>query len=506
MVSGVICAGRTVDLGGLEDQARRAARVLIDHGAHDRRIGLLLRNDIAFIAATEAARYAGAAAVPINWHFTAKEVAYVLADSGAALLIVHADLWRRLAPDLQADAVDPANVLVVPTPGDIAAAYGLDRKDTLVPEGMANWDALVAAAQPVTGNPSTGVYPLIYTAGTTGYPKGVLRRGSGNPAAVGYDAFFKPGIRTLIAAPLYHSAPNRICFGTLAAGATVMLPPRFDAEQTLALIEDHGITTAFMVPTMFHRMLRLPERVRAAYDLGSLRQVIVAGAPLPERTKRQMIDWWGPVIYEYYGATEVSALTLCSSVEALARPGTVGRALPNARIAIFNEDGQPCPPGIPGDIYGWRADIPDFTYLGQPKARAAVGRDGLVTVGDVGWLDADGYLFISDRKTDMIISGGTNIYPAQIEAALLEHPEIVDCAVFGIPDGEMGETVAAAIETQDGTPLDEAAVNRHLQARISPIMRPRLLEWHTPLPRDSNGKVQKRRLRQRHWEDAGRRV
>lgn len=506
MASGVICGNRTVDLPGLEDRARRGARVLKDRGARDRRVALLLRNDIAFVEATEAARYAGAAAVPINWHFAAQEVAYILADSSAVLLIAHADLWRRLEPHLSAGAFDPANVLIVPTPADIMQAYGIDPDDGAVREGMADWCALVAGADPLDGEPATGIYPLIYTAGTTGHPKGVLRRGSGKPGAVGYDAFFEPGIRTLLAAPLYHSAPNRICFGTLAAGGFVVLQPRFDAQETLALIQRYGITTTFMVPTMFHRMLSLPEAVREAFDPRSLRHVIVAGAPCPEKTKRRMIDWWGPVIYEYYGATEVSALTLCSSEEALARPGTVGRAVATARIAVFDADGLRCPPDVAGDIYGWRSDIPDFTYLGQPQARAEAGREGLVTVGDIGWLDKDGYLFISDRKTDMIISGGTNIYPAQVEAALLDHPDIVDCAVFGIPDKEMGEAVAAAIEPRGGACLSEQDLKQFLATRISPIMRPRTVEWCETLPRDANGKVQKRRLRDRFWKQTGRRV
>lgn len=500
----IICGPSAWTKDAVEAMARRGANALVARGAEGRRVALLFRNDVALIAASEAARFAGASPLQINWHLGAEEVGYILEDSGASILIAHADLWRRIASSLPPGLVEGLHVILAPTPPEIAAAYGIDTAATGVPAGVTAWDTICAETPPIERPVDAAVFPLLYTAGTTGRPKGVLRSTAGIPARVGYDAFFTPEVCTLVSAPVYHSAPNRFCFGTYAAGGSLVLPARFAAEETLSLIERHRVTTAFMVPTMFHRILRLPEDVRTTYDLSSLRHVVTAGAPCPPAMKEALIDWWGPVIYEYYGSTETSALTLCSSEEALARPGTVGRALPTAEIAIYDDAGRRCPPGVTGDVYGRRSDIPDFTYLNHPEARADIGRDGLVTVGDVGWLDEDGYLFLSDRKRDMIISGGTNIYPAQIEAALLEHPRVLDCAVFGIPDPEMGETVAAALQTDDGMPIDSDDLDRHLRARIATIMLPRRVIHHRALPRDANGKIRKRTLRAPFWDAAQR--
>ena len=253
--------------------------------------------------------------------------------------------------------------------------------------------------------------------------------------------------------PLYHSAPNAFGLRAGRLGGALVLMPRFDPEAFLRLVEEERIDTIFMVPTMFIRLLRLPDAVRKKYDVSSLRHVIHAAAPCPPDVKRAMIDWWGPVIYEFYGSTESGAVTFATSEDALRKPGTVGRIAPGAELrssARRARAGQ----GEIGEIYSRIAANPDFTYHNKPEKRAEIDRDGLITSGDVGYIDADGYVFICDRKRDMVISGGVNIYPAEIEAVLHAIPGVHDCAVFGIPDAEFGEALMAVVEPQDRRELE----------------------------------------------------
>ncbi len=498
----VFFAGKCFASAEIADDAARAASGLVALGATGGRVALLMRNDVTFLVAGEAARLAGAVTLPINWHFTADDVAFVLEDSGAGILIAHADLWRRIARDLPLPLMDRLTVLLTETPEPISTAFKVDPELATVPSDARSWDELIADYAAIEEPQSAVTYPLIYTSGTTGRPKGVQRLAFTSPAPMAYDAFFQPGMSTLLAAPLYHAAPNRFLQGTYRIGGTLVLPERFNAEVTLADIECHGVTTTFMVPAMLQRLLRLPEDVRQSYDVSSLRHVVIAGAPCPIELKRAMIDWWGPVIYEYYGSTETSALTFATSEDALARPGTVGRAVATARVQILDEDGLPCPPGVSGEIYGRREDIPDFTYLNAPKARAEAGIGDLVSVGDIGYLDDDGFLFISDRKTDMIISNGTNIYPAQIEAAILSHAAVADCAVFGIPDPAAGEAVAAIIKTVDGQSLEADALTEFLKQKIASYMVPKRIVQRKNFPRDEAGKIKKKQVRGDFLRDA----
>ncbi len=506
MAGDVIFAGTRHGAADIEEAASRAAAGLVALGATGGRVAILMRNDAAFLTASEAIRLAGAVALPINWHLTAGEIAYLLTDSAATILIAHADLWSAIKDDLPGAVGARLRVIVVPTPEEIIAAYRLDPASGARGQADLGWPSFLAAHQPLAEAASSDAYPLIYTSGTTGKPKGVLRLAATPPTAVAYDAFFEPGMRTLLATPLYHSAPNRFCTGTFRAGGTLVLPARFDAENTLALIEAHRITTSFMVPAMLQRLMRLPAGIRDRFDLSSLRHVVIAGAPCPPALKAGMIAWWGPVIYEYYGSTETSALTFASSEDALARPGTVGRAVQTAHIAVLDKEGAPCPPGVAGEIFGRRADIPDFTYLNMPSARRKAGRGDLVSVGDIGYLDKDGYLFLSDRKGDLIISNGTNIYPAQVEAALLAHESVADCAVFGIPDDTAGEAVAAIVQAAPGHCIDIRELTAFLHGRIAPFMIPRLIEARQDFPRDAAGKIRKRDLRAPYWKGTGRRM
>jgi long-chain acyl-CoA synthetase len=253
-----------------------------------------------------------------------------------------------------------------------------------------------------------------------------------------------------------------------------------------------------MVPTMLIRLLKLPQEVRERYDISSLKHVVHAGAPCPPDVKSAIINWWGPVLYEYYGGTETGAVTYCTSEQALAHPGTVGRAVPDATISILDDDGVEVPTGTHGEIFCRLHTMPDFTYQGDPAARAACEKHGLITCGDIGYLDDEGYLYLSDRKKDMVISGGVNIYPAEIEAAIFACDGVLDCAVFGLPDAEMGEIVAAAIQLETGATLETDQLNEYLGKRIARYMVPRKTFFVEDLPRDDSGKIFKRKLRLNH--------
>jgi long-chain acyl-CoA synthetase len=273
------------------------------------------------------------------------------------------------------------------------------------------------------------------------------------------------------------------------------------------LVDEYRITHLHVVPTMFVRLLHLPEDVRKRYDVSSLVRVVHGAAPCPMHVKRAMIDWWGPVVTEYYGGTETGFVTFHTAEEALRKPGTVGRPLPGVTIKVFDDNGRELAPGEIGEVYSWlTAGNLNFTYHGLPEQRAAIERDGVVSIGDVGYLDEEGYLFLCDRKRDMVISGGVNIYPAEIEAALLALSGVRDCAVFGIPHEEFGEELCAYVEPEPGAALDEGLVRAHLSERLADFKVPRVIRFEVGLPREDSGKIMKRKLRDAYWEAAGRRI
>jgi long-chain acyl-CoA synthetase len=316
-----------------------------------------------------------------------------------------------------------------------------------------------------------------------------------------------PGARFFTAAPIYHSAPSTLSSAALAtAGVSVHLAAKFDPEAFLATIAEHKITHVYMVPTMMSRLLKLPEAVKARHDLSSVRFVVSTGSPWPHDLKVAMIDWWGPVFWESYGATEIGFMTMVSSEEALARPGTAGRMQMGGTVMILDPDGQPLPPGQVGEIHARMDVFGGFDYSNDPEARARAERHGHFSVGDLGWLDAEGFLFITDRKKDMIISGGANIFPAEIEAVLIRAPFIRDVAVFGAPDPEFGEKVVAAIEPMPGWVPDAAEVMAFLEGKLARFKQPRLIDFHAALPREDSGKIFKPRLRAPYWEGAGRSI
>jgi long-chain acyl-CoA synthetase len=506
---GIVSGSRIVSGEERADRSRRIAGGLAQLGIGPGDcVALLMRNDIAFVEATLATMTLGAYAVPINWHFAPEEIAHILKDCGARVLIGHNDLLHPIGAIL----TDTITVLGVAVPSELQAAYPVDAGLLGLPPRALPFESWLAAQPLHDGPPLPQPQSMIYTSGTTGHPKGVRRLAPTPAEHATLEAMRRlvyglaPGRRTLLPGPLYHSAPN--AFGVRAAlsAEVLVLMPRFEPERLLAHIASEKIDTILMVPTMFIRLLKLPEAVRRAYDVSSLRHVIHAAAPCPVEVKRAMIDWWGPVICEFYGGTESGALTYVTSVDALRKPGTVGRPVPGAVVRILDDTGHPLPAGEIGEVFGRIENYPDFTYNNRPDERAAVERDGLITCGDVGWLDADGYLFLCDRKRDMVISGGVNIYPAEIEAVLLGLPGVRDCAVFGIPDAEFGEAVMAVVEPLPGATLDPATVHRGLAPHLAGYKLPKQIEIRSGLPREDSGKIFKRRLRDPYWAATGRQI
>jgi long-chain acyl-CoA synthetase len=477
-------------------------------------VAICLRNDIAFVEATMAAGALGCFPVQINWHYTIEEVRYILEDSGAKVLVVHADLLR----DLRGAVPAGVQILSVATPPEIQAAYRIPARAAVVESSDVDWNRWLAQFSvreaPPAGLPAT----IVYTSGTTGKPKGVRRQpftpeqldviSAMFARSYGFHLVSDPTqVVTAIVGPAYHTAPNYHATFCFRAGASIVITAKFDPEELLRTIERERITHLNMVPIMFSRMLKLPADVRSRYDLSSLCFVAHAAAPCPPEIKRAMIDWWGPVIYEYYGSTEMGNITFCTSEEWLAHPGTVGRVMPGAELRILDDDGIQLPPGRVGEIVGRYHGAPDFTYNNDEEKRRAADRGGLIAPGDVGYVDEDGYLFICDRKVDMVISGGVNIYPAEIEALLHEMPAVADCAVFGIPDEEFGEAVCAIVQPRPGhEELTADEVQAFLRARAAAYKIPRQVAFTAELPREDSGKIFKRKLREPYWAGAGRTI
>jgi long-chain acyl-CoA synthetase len=514
-MSGLVISGKRRLLAEVLDE--RAARVATGLAALGVRSGdpvaLILRNDLAFFEATLGVGRIGAYCVPINWHNSVEEARYVLDDSGAQVVIIHADLWARL----QAAISSSASVIVVATPPEVQAAYGLDAAACVVPAGCVEWEGWLAGHLPSTKPPVPAPDVMLYTSGTTGNPKGVCRAAPApehvgqqdkvRALSFGFPRMGCAGVTLIVTGPMYHAAPN--AYGLIGArqGATVILQPRFDPEDLLRLIERQCVTHLQMVPVMFNRLLTLPEVVRSRYDLSSLRFVVHSAAPIAQETKRRMIDWWGPIIHEYYGSTETSIITRCTTDEWLARPGTVGRPHGSAELRIIDENGRPLPIGKPGRIACRVRGLPDFAYRNDDDKRKRAEVDGCILTGDIGFVDEAGFLYLCDRSNDMVISGGVNIYPAEIEAVLSRMPGVADCAVFGIPDGEFGEAVHAVVQPiRGGHTLDAASVCDYLRGLLAGYKLPRSVEFLPELPREDSGKIFKRRLRDPWWRETGRQI
>jgi len=452
----------------------------------------MLPNGADALALFFAAMQTGLYVVPVNWHLTAAEVAYILGDSEAGAFIAH----QRFA-GVAAAAADLAGI-------GANARFSVGHVPGFAP--------LAELGAGDSGRPAerTAGAPMLYTSGTSGRPKGVRRALTGeDPDAVPpFTTWFfgifglKPydGHVHLCCSPLYHTAVLNFATISITLGHPVVLMDRFDPETLLALVERHRVTSSHMVPTQFKRLLALPDAVRAQYDVSSLRCMIHAAAPCPQEVKRRMLDWWGPVVVEYYAATEGGG-SVITAREWLERPGSVGAAWPGSEVRVLDDNGDDAPAGQPGLVY-LRMGASTFEYHKDREKTLASRARGMFTVGDIGYLDADGYLYLCDRKGDMIISGGVNIYPAEIESELSCHPAVADVAVFGIPHEEWGEEIKAVVQPADGVapgPELTAELLGFLDGRIAKFKLPRTIDYVAELPRDPNGKLYKRRLRDPYW-------
>lgn len=469
-------------------------------------VAVMLRNEPLYVAVVFACRRLGAYLCSINWHFKSDEARWILSDSSAKVLIAHNDLLAQMIEGVP-QGVRGVSVQAHPRTlrdyhGEVIAAVKYDDFEEL--------PTFLQRGEPLHKPTASPRLPMPYTSGTTGRPKGV-RRLPMPPEEVHarhqlWRAMMKQvygansQARCLLAAPLYHSAPMSYCTAFATEGAHIVLRAKFQAEDTLATIEKERITHLYLVPTMYQRLLRLPAEVRNRYDLSSVEHVGSTGSPCPAALKQAMIDWWGPVITESYASSELGYITFITSEESRIRPGSAGRAIGEAKLKILDDTGHECGTGEVGLIYATQPAYPDFTYANNDSARRAIEVDGLCTLGDLGSLDEQGYLYVSDRKADMVISGGVNIYPAEIEATLHTLAGVEDCAVFGVPDEEYGESLIAAVKAEPHASLTEEQVQRYIRDRMAAYKVPKIVIFASEIPREDTGKIFKKRLRAEYLE------
>ena len=478
----------------------------VSHGLRDQglergdTVACVLPNGLEMIELYLGAMQIGLYITPINHHLVGPEIAYIVNDSDARVFVGH----ERFADEITKAMTE------IDLPADKCFAVGHV-------EGLRPWSDLVAG-QPVT-DPDDRIAgaPMHYTSGTTGRPKGV-KRGlvDIDPDVLGelYAGFqgmfgVQPGNDNvhITGSPLYHTAVLMWTANSLHMGHTVVLMDKWVPETMLQLIEQHQVTTSHMVPTQFHRLLALPEDVRNKYDMSSLQCMVHAAAPCPPEIKKQMIRWWGDSIMEYYAATEGGG-SIITAAEWMNKPGSVGKAWPGAELRILDDDGNDLPAGTEGTVYMSLAQA-NFEYKGDKKKTDDNRRENFFTVGDWGLLDDDGYLFLKDRKSDMIISGGVNIYPAEIEAVLLTMPKVGDVAVFGIPHEDWGEEIKAVVEPAPGVEPDDALrdeIFSFMQDNLAKFKRPKTIDFTSEMPRDPSGKLYKRKLRDPYWEGKQRQI
>ena len=473
-----------------------------------------------------AAHHAGLSYVPVNWHFTAAELAHVLVDANALALFTDSQFSEiaqqalRLVPQTAQRLRLWACTQTFPS---LPKRPALQEPIPLgtVPPSFTDFESFIAQHAD-TSEPSGQAVggPMFYTSGTTGKPKGVLRVASGTPAPMASLERMANGAMTmlqlphdgttLLAGPYYHSAQWSFSFIPLLAGASLVMTHRFDAGRTLELIDHHHITHVHLVPTQFTRLLRLDGGVKAQFKGTSLQRVWHGAAPCPPPAKREMITWWGPCIHEYYGSTEGAIVTGISSSDWLQRPGSVGQVINLTDVFILRDDDSPAAAGEHGTIYMRHRLGLGLRYHNDPhKTEAAHRGAGLFTTGDVGWMDADGFLYLTDRKIDMIISGGVNIYPAEIEAVLSTHRAVQDVAVIGVPNTEFGEEVKAIVLLNPGVTGDSELVEaliQHCRDVLAGYKAPRTVEFRETFPRTETGKLQKRLLREPYWVNIGRNI
>jgi long-chain acyl-CoA synthetase len=470
--------------GDLEARGRRLAHALRDRGvcAGDR-VAAMLPNGLEFFEVAHAAALLRALLVPVNWHLKGPEVAWLLADSQARAVVSDAALWAATDDGSLSDL--SCIVLLAGDGGDYETTIR-DASDEPIADG---W---------------TTTQCMLYTSATTGRPKGVQRAaGNGDPGEqtlLGTAMLwgFTPDDVHVLGGPAYHGGPGGWAFITLFMGGTVVVLDRFDGRAWLRAVDRHRATTAFLVPAHFIRILEVPVDERASYDTSSLRLILHGGAPCPVPVKRQVLDAFPRTeVWEFYGASE-GAGTRISPQEWLEHPGSVGKPWPGIEVKILDDDGDELPAGQTGRIYLVPPASQGFAYHNDDDKTAAAWSGNAYTVGEMGHVDADGYLYITDRASDMILRGGVNVYPREVEEVLYHHPAVVDCAAFGVPDERYGERLKAMVEVRN--PVDADELLAHCHERLSKFKCPEIMEIVETLPRDPNGKVLKRRLREEHWQ------
>lgn len=481
-------AGREVTFGGLVERVNQLTHALRTLGLRPGDgLTAIVHNGLPFFELSLAAWQSGLYFTPVNYRSSADEIGYIVGNSGAKAVIAEAAIAETCTA-----ALDELGV-----PSSHRFAIG----------GAPGWAdyATLGADEPVTTPDGlTAGQSMLYTSGTTGRPKGVRRALLGGPPVVSPVALASlermnvhagTGVH-LVTCPLYHAAPGAFSTNSLHLGHTLVVMAKFDAEETLRLIERHRVTETHLVPTMFHRMLQLPDEVRARYDTSSLRSVMHGAAPCPRGVKERMIEWLGPVVYEYYGASE-GMISVVGPKEWLSEPGTVGKPLPGVTVKVVDDNGEPVPAGETGTLY-YSSVQTKFSYHNDPEKTAANRAGEFITVGDIGYVDAAGHVFLCDRRTDLILTGGVNVYPAEIEGRLLEHPEVADAAVIGEPDPEWGQRVVAVIQPRPGVlPGDDLAerLTAHCRKTLAGFKTPRRFEFRDQLPRTESGKMLRRTLR-----------
>jgi len=488
----IVAEGKVITYGELYTNSQRVAALLYEAGLRPGDcVALILPNRPEFFEITWGCQLSGLYYSAVNTHFTADEVAYVVGDSEAKAVFIDESM------------AELAEHLLRSNPGvEVHISVGA---------ALLGWrpygDALSSAGE---APPISDGSEMLYSSGTTGRPKAVRRPlptdGGGSWAqkvleySLGQRYDMTASSVYLSPAPLYHAAGINYTMAVHRVGAASILMPKFDAEAVLRLIETHRVTHAQFVPTMFVRMLKLPDAVRDAYDLSSLQCVIHAAAPCPVEVKHKMMDWFGAVIHEYYGGTEGFAGTGIGPQEWLAHPGSVGKSI--TPVHVLDERGVEVAAGASGELFFEGG--PEFEYFKDPDKTASVSNDrGWRSLGDMGYVDEDGYLYLTDRSTFMIVSGGVNIYPQEAENLLVMHPKLVDAAVFGVPNDEFGEEVKAVVQPVDGAqagPALAAELIEYCRANLATYKCPRTVEFDAELPRDPNGKLYKRRIRERYWQ------
>jgi long-chain acyl-CoA synthetase len=485
----LITPTETVTYAQLNGRANQLARALRRRGLQrGDAVALLTSNRVEFVEVLLATQRIGLRLTTVNWHLTADEAGYIVDDCEARAFVAEARFADKAAG--AAEAAPRATVR-------LAVGGSID--------GFDDYDAVVS---PEPGedlpDPELGSQ-MLYTSGTTGRPKGVFRDEASLATAVTLArAAYREGNVHLLTGPLYHAAPLLFSLNApLIAGVTVVLMPSWDPEEALRLIDRHRVTHTHMVPTMFHQLLVLPDDVRARYDVSSLHNVLHGAAPCPVGVKQRVIEWWGPVVNEYYAATEGLG-TWVDARTWLRKPGTVGKPVPDDQVVVGDEAGNRMPPGEVGLVWLKASEVP-FEYFKDPAKTESSYRASHFTLGDMGYVDDDGFLFLTDRSANLIISGGVNIYPAEVDAVLLEHPAVADAAVIGVPNDEWGEEVLAVIEPREGVTCNADLADELLafcRDRLAHYKCPRRVEFVDRLPRQDNGKIYKRLLRDRYRERA----